>query len=276
MVWVRFPGLGLEFWNENFLFTICKEIGTPLKIDNATTRCEVGYYANVLVEVDFSQHIPSKVWIGTKYGGFFQDVLIPDCPKFCSSCKIVGHLNSECKFKKNTEQEKPVESVPKNDQRREPQVPFDICNPVIHEDSVVDSNKDVVQTNSSNVEIISQGSKFSALENVPQEEVLEEVIMETPKIVKVVEANTLNNSTVKFINGTNGTFEEVPIQVTSWAKVVEKEMVTSTSTSTSALVKAHKSLNAPSKVSGQIPQNNKYNFRKQPGKGGTKDPHLKQ
>ncbi|XP_026436549.1 uncharacterized protein LOC113334527 [Papaver somniferum] len=183
---------------------ILQEIGTPLKIDNATARCEVGYYANVLVEVDFSQHTPSKVWIGTKYEGFFQDVMIPNCPKFCSSCKIVGHLNSECKFKKNTEQEKPVESIPKNDHRRETQVPFDIYNPVIPEDSVVDSIKDVIQTNSSNVETISQGSKFNALKNVPQEEILEEVIMETPKIVKVVEANTLNSSTVKFINGTNG------------------------------------------------------------------------
>ncbi|XP_026383630.1 uncharacterized protein LOC113279140 [Papaver somniferum] len=247
MVWVRFPGLGLEFWDEKILFTICKEIGTPLKIDNATARCE--------------------------------DVMIPYCPKYCSSCKIVGHLNSECKFKKNTVQEKPVEtveSVPKNDQRREPQVSFDICNPILSEDSVVDSIKDVVQTSSSNVESISQGNKSSALENVPQEEVLEEVIMETPKIVKVVEANTLNNSTFKFINGTNGKVEEVPIQVTSWYKVVEKKMVTSTSTSTSASVKVHKSPNASSKVSGQIPQNNKYNFRKQPGKGGTKDPHLKQ
>ncbi|XP_026459208.1 uncharacterized protein LOC113359850 [Papaver somniferum] len=197
--WYGLPGLGLEFWNEKILFTICKEIGTPLKIDNTTARCEVGYYANVLVEVDFSQHIPSKVWIGTKYGGFFQDVMILDCPKFCSSY------------------------------------------------SVVDSIKDVVQTNSSNVESISQGSKFSALENVPQEEVLEEVIMETPKIVKVVEANTLSNSTVKFINGTNGKVEEVPIQVTSWSKVVEKEMVTSTSTSTSDSVKAHKIPNASSK-----------------------------
>ncbi|XP_026378306.1 uncharacterized protein LOC113272721 [Papaver somniferum] len=95
MVWVRFPGLGLEFWNESILFKICREFGTPIKIDNATSRCEVGYYANVLVEVDFAQHIPNKVWIGTKCGFFFQDVLIPDCPKYCSNCKIVGHLNTE-------------------------------------------------------------------------------------------------------------------------------------------------------------------------------------
>ncbi|XP_026420033.1 uncharacterized protein LOC113316013 [Papaver somniferum] len=62
-VWVRFPGLGLEFWSESILFKICKEIGTPIKIDAATAKCDVGYYANVLVEVDFAFPIPNKVWI---------------------------------------------------------------------------------------------------------------------------------------------------------------------------------------------------------------------
>ncbi|XP_026410427.1 uncharacterized protein LOC113305628 [Papaver somniferum] len=100
-VWIRFPGLGLEFWKEKILFEICKEIGTPIKIDAAIAKCEVGYYANVLVELDFSQPIPSKIWINTKFGGFFQDVLIHECPKFCSTCKIVGHLVTECYVERN-------------------------------------------------------------------------------------------------------------------------------------------------------------------------------
>ncbi|XP_026410352.1 uncharacterized protein LOC113305546 [Papaver somniferum] len=100
-VWVRFPGLGLEFWSEQILFKICKEIGNPVKIDAATTKCDVGYYANVLVEVDFSLPIPNKVWIGTKYGGFFQEVSIPDFPKYCSTCKMVGHFIRECRVEKN-------------------------------------------------------------------------------------------------------------------------------------------------------------------------------
>ncbi|XP_026435200.1 uncharacterized protein LOC113332915 [Papaver somniferum] len=49
-VWVRFPGLGLEFCKEKILFTIYKEIGTPIKIDTATAKYEVEYYTNVLVE----------------------------------------------------------------------------------------------------------------------------------------------------------------------------------------------------------------------------------
>ncbi|XP_026417562.1 uncharacterized protein LOC113313052 [Papaver somniferum] len=99
-VWITLPGLGLEFWREKILFSICKEIGTPIKIDAATAKCEVGYYANVLVEVDFAQSNPNKIWMGTKLGGFFQDILIPDCPKFCSTCKIIGQLVTECRVEK--------------------------------------------------------------------------------------------------------------------------------------------------------------------------------
>lgn len=81
--------MGLLSWVR---FGICKEIGKPIEIDNANLKCEVGYYANVLVEVDFAQPIPSKVGIGTKFEGFHQDILIPNYPKFCNTCRIVGHL----------------------------------------------------------------------------------------------------------------------------------------------------------------------------------------
>ncbi|XP_026399198.1 uncharacterized protein LOC113295053 [Papaver somniferum] len=275
MVWVRFPGLSLEFWSEKVLFTICKEIGTPIKIDNATTNCEKGYYANVLVEVDFAHHIPSKVWIGTKYGGFFQDVLIPDCPKFCTSCKIVGHLNSECRFEKNKHQTgKSSEASPKIIQRREKPTPFpfDICEPSLAADVVVDTIKVTVPSSKEGGDDISQQSKFSVLENVENEISYEVELVKTPKILEAVEEININNSNIKFVNGTNGTVVDVPIQVTSWSKVVEKEMVTSTSASSSAA----KSPGAYPKVNSQVPLNNKYNFRKNPGKGGTRNPPPKQ
>ncbi|XP_026410464.1 uncharacterized protein LOC113305661 [Papaver somniferum] len=173
MVWVRFPGLGLEFWNEKILFTICKEFGTPIKIDNATAKCEVGYYANVLVEVDFAKHIPHKVWIGTKYGGFFQDVLIPNCHKFCSSCKIVGHSNAECRVEKykgvNEQQEtsrtqtKTMEDKSNTKEKFNP-VPFYICDFTPKGDSVVDSTQHNVSSSISSGEVLLQQSKFSPLD----------------------------------------------------------------------------------------------------------------
>ncbi|XP_026451120.1 uncharacterized protein LOC113351327 [Papaver somniferum] len=91
----------LKIRNWKIIFKICEEIGTPIKVDEATLKCDFGYYANVLVEVDFAQPIPGKIWINTKFGGFFQSISIPDSPKFCNNCRIIGHLVTECRAKKN-------------------------------------------------------------------------------------------------------------------------------------------------------------------------------
>ncbi|XP_026377869.1 uncharacterized protein LOC113272207 [Papaver somniferum] len=144
-VWVCFPGLGLEFRKEKILFTICKDIGTPIKVDSATTKCEVGYYANVLVEVDFAQPIPSKIWIGTKYGGFFQDISIHVLPKYCHHCKIIGHLTADCRIEKNknyTTSKGPQKTRPSSEI---PHTPFDIC-----DRSTVESSPSKLQASTSN------------------------------------------------------------------------------------------------------------------------------
>ncbi|XP_026378787.1 uncharacterized protein LOC113273252 [Papaver somniferum] len=170
MVWVRFPGVGLEFWSEKILFKICKEFGNPVKLDAATEKYEVGYYANVLVEVYFAKSIPNKIWIGTKYGGFFQDISIPDCPKFCSTCKILGHLVTECRMEKSrnkstgeghnhrtskTSNTSNHQQSPKNGNAsiqqqgpKTPHIPFDICNN--NEDVVNCNNKEAVQVSTYN------------------------------------------------------------------------------------------------------------------------------
>ncbi|XP_026378819.1 uncharacterized protein LOC113273290 [Papaver somniferum] len=227
MVWVRFPGLGLEFWSEKILFNIYQEIGTSIKIDNATANCEVGYYANVLVEIDFAQYIPSKVWIGTKYGGFFQDVLIPDCPKFCSHCKIVGHLNSECNFEK---------------QRR-----FDTQN--VNQVQTPNVNQPVSVSNTGETNGVQQ-VKFSPLKNVENGCIPEAIIQEVPKVVEVVQNEDVN--IIKFVDGTNGTIVNVPVQITSWANVLEKKMVTSNASASTAASPANQSKPQVISVSSQM------------------------
>ncbi|XP_026429143.1 uncharacterized protein LOC113325111 [Papaver somniferum] len=265
MVWVRFPGLGLEFWDEAILFKICNEFGTPIKVDNATARCEVGYYANVLVEVDFALHIPNKIWIGTKYGGFFQDVVIPDCPKYFSSCKIVGHLNAECRYGKNKnvnaqQEQVKFQTISKEGRSlsKETSEPFDICDVSSKEDSIVDSIQQTTLPNILSVAIF-QHSKFSPLENVESVVIPADIIKEvsSPKVTSslnvgytsneasstIVEATPtvvlspnvatqtpqetirvmeVNSNMIPFVDGTNGTVVNTPVQVTSWAEVVEK------------------------------------------------------
>ncbi|XP_026378359.1 uncharacterized protein LOC113272777 [Papaver somniferum] len=99
-IWVHLPGLSLEYWDEQTLFTICNALGTPVKVDEATLNFESGLYAKVLVNIDLEKKVPHKIWIKTKFGGFIQDVLLTNLPKFCHNCKIVGHFQFECRAKK--------------------------------------------------------------------------------------------------------------------------------------------------------------------------------
>ncbi|XP_026459817.1 uncharacterized protein LOC113360529 [Papaver somniferum] len=95
MVWVHYPGLSFEYWDEKTLFTISRAIGTPVKVDEVTLNYENGLYARVLVDIDLAQKIPNKLWIKNKYGGFMQNVLLTKLPKFCPNCKIIGHTQPE-------------------------------------------------------------------------------------------------------------------------------------------------------------------------------------
>ncbi|XP_026436644.1 uncharacterized protein LOC113334653 [Papaver somniferum] len=105
MVWVHYPGLSLEYWDEKTLFTISSAIGTPVKVDEVILNYENGLYARVLVEIDLEKKIPHKLWIKTKYRGFMQSVLLTKLPKFCPNCQIIGHTQPECIAKKNSNQE---------------------------------------------------------------------------------------------------------------------------------------------------------------------------
>ncbi|XP_026420089.1 uncharacterized protein LOC113316073 [Papaver somniferum] len=66
MVWVHFPGLSLEYWDEKTLFKISRSIGNPIKVDAATLNYQSGYYAKVLIEIDLAKSIPNKLWIVTR------------------------------------------------------------------------------------------------------------------------------------------------------------------------------------------------------------------
>ncbi|XP_026452135.1 uncharacterized protein LOC113352537 [Papaver somniferum] len=85
-------------------------------------------------------------------------------------------------------------------------------------------------------------------------------ILEVPKLIKLAEENSLQNSTVTFVNGSNGKVTNEVVQVTSWAKLVEKEMMTGSSSSSPSKIK----------VSKPVPVNNKYNFSKNRSKRGMK------
>ncbi|KAK9941652.1 hypothetical protein M0R45_007352 [Rubus argutus] len=98
-VWVRFWDLGFAFWEDQTLFEIANGVGTPLKIDPRTKNREVGLYARLLIDVDFSKPTLSQLSV-TRANG--EKVLIgieyENVPIICDSCGIIGHQKSSCKL----------------------------------------------------------------------------------------------------------------------------------------------------------------------------------
>ncbi|XP_026458596.1 uncharacterized protein LOC113359132 [Papaver somniferum] len=208
LVWVSLPGLTLEYWDEKTLFTICDEIGNPIKVDEDTLKYSSGYAAKVLVELDLVKPISNKLWIIIKFGIFSQGIVLNKLPKFCSNCKIVGHLLSECRFKKTPNMEHRTDSSARSSENltASPQVnkiqePFDIFPPPIVPD---------IGGPQSENEILITNERFNSLQD--DEMILEDNSVErktqdilTPtKILQMVLDNSIEKSVVKFINGKDG------------------------------------------------------------------------
>ncbi|XP_026443009.1 uncharacterized protein LOC113342809, partial [Papaver somniferum] len=54
-VWVKFPGLPVELWMEKTVLSLGQTLGTPIIVDKRTLNHEYGYFASVLVDIDFAE-----------------------------------------------------------------------------------------------------------------------------------------------------------------------------------------------------------------------------
>ncbi|KAF6165475.1 hypothetical protein GIB67_028034 [Kingdonia uniflora] len=97
MVWIKFPGLPNEYWEEDILMSMARTIGNPVQVDGSTLRRNTGLYASVLVDIDFSLPVPTKIFVENDKYEFVQEVILGRTPKVCSHCKVVGHIVSECR-----------------------------------------------------------------------------------------------------------------------------------------------------------------------------------
>lgn len=55
LVWVKFPGLSLEYQGPRLLMALGRVIGAPVHIDYTTATRDSGYYAMVLIDIDESK-----------------------------------------------------------------------------------------------------------------------------------------------------------------------------------------------------------------------------
>ncbi|XP_026458828.1 uncharacterized protein LOC113359404 [Papaver somniferum] len=139
-----------------------RAIGRPIRVDPTTLNKEIGYYASILVEIDLSLSIPTKISVETKYCKFEQDIRISKLPKFCSHCKTVGHWVIECRLKRKEKiQGERPQVIQKQKWRYTPKIPqvqtaggFDICFPDIN-------NKDSAKSQI-HEELLSEGEEVDA------------------------------------------------------------------------------------------------------------------
>ncbi|KAE8727842.1 hypothetical protein F3Y22_tig00005294pilonHSYRG00127 [Hibiscus syriacus] len=60
-VWVRFPGLLVQYYNDRILFAMRNTFGRALKVDPNTSYASKGRFARVCVEVDFGKALVPKI-----------------------------------------------------------------------------------------------------------------------------------------------------------------------------------------------------------------------
>ncbi|KAG5557881.1 hypothetical protein RHGRI_007949 [Rhododendron griersonianum] len=92
---MRFPFLPYEYYDEESLFEIAKELGKPLKVDINTIAGIRASYARVCVELDVSQ--PLEISVAIKN----EDYLIEyeHIHLICFGCGRVGHQRESCSFR---------------------------------------------------------------------------------------------------------------------------------------------------------------------------------
>jgi hypothetical protein len=96
-VWIRLLELLQEYWMERTLREIASVIGTPLLIDNTTSKRLFGHYARILVDMDFSRKLFHKIVVEREGYSFTVEVAYEWLPDFCSHYQNIGHDVTTCR-----------------------------------------------------------------------------------------------------------------------------------------------------------------------------------
>ncbi|XP_045804092.1 uncharacterized protein LOC123897478 [Trifolium pratense] len=108
LVWIRFPGLNLLYYDESVLLGLALVVGTPIKVDTNTLKVERGRFARVCVEIDLTLPVVGKVNVN----GHWYNVQYEGLHIICGGCGCYGHHTRNCEktlVKKVSASEKTVQ-----------------------------------------------------------------------------------------------------------------------------------------------------------------------
>ncbi|XP_027184123.1 uncharacterized protein LOC113782432 [Coffea eugenioides] len=95
MVWVRQPGLPVEYYIEKFLMAVGNCVGKAIKVDQRTLTAERGKFARIYVEVDLKKPLTPFIWVNQD----LQRIEYEGLHQICFNCGQYGHIAEHCKSK---------------------------------------------------------------------------------------------------------------------------------------------------------------------------------
>lgn len=105
-VWVRLPGLPLEYWSEYIFHGIVSSFGELLLIETMTATRKRLVFARICVGVSQEAYIPSLIEIQSKLGSWVQNIEFETIPFACFKCRKSGHWAKKCPLNATSEKEK--------------------------------------------------------------------------------------------------------------------------------------------------------------------------
>ncbi|KAL6507071.1 hypothetical protein OROHE_021970 [Orobanche hederae] len=92
LVWIRFPDLGMEYYDESVLFALAFAVGSLVRVDIRTVEASQGKFARVCVGIDLDKPEVGKLW--------FQDWLLlveyEGLHLLCKKCGLFGNIARNC------------------------------------------------------------------------------------------------------------------------------------------------------------------------------------
>ncbi|GAA0164616.1 hypothetical protein LIER_20209 [Lithospermum erythrorhizon] len=103
-IWIKLPGLALEYLDMEMLSRIASAIGKPLFPDVPTAEMVRLSFARVCVEISTEATLPKMVKLRDELGRVIeQEIEYEWLPFCCKKCQLFGHKIEECREKVTTQ-----------------------------------------------------------------------------------------------------------------------------------------------------------------------------
>ncbi|XP_056695400.1 uncharacterized protein [Spinacia oleracea] len=108
-IWIKLSDLDVKYWGDKSMFKIAGQVGTPIKVDQATMHRDKLMFTKILVDVKIDQHFPSVIQFVNEKGVIVDQKVTYDwLPHSCTNYKGIGHKAEVCKQAKKQPKTKKI------------------------------------------------------------------------------------------------------------------------------------------------------------------------